>query len=97
MTYQDILDIVASLIPTISAVITGLCVIVKVIGMIKDSKEDTATQIKDFLGNVEQKRTAELEEQKKIIAAQQRTIEMQNQNIEQLTRDCRKIIDHVED
>lgn len=97
MSLNDIKELVIALMPTITAILTGICVIVKIIVTLKSSNMQMTTEMKEFVESVKGQYDTEKEEQAKIISAQQRQIEALQEMCKENAQQIRRVVDKVVD
>lgn len=97
MSLAEIKELILSLMPTITAILTGICVIARIVVTLNSNNMQMSTELKEFVESVKGQYDSEKEEQAKIISAQQRQIEALQEMCKENAQQIRKVVDKVVD
>lgn len=84
MTWNEITTLIASLTPTLTAVAGFIVAVVKILTFIKTKTKESKEDLEKFIEDMNNSRTEDIKEMKKLISAQQYQIESQNKQINDL-------------
>lgn len=84
MTWNEITTLIASLTPTLTAVAGFIVAVIKILTFIKTKTKESKEDLEKFIEDMNNSRTEDIKEMKKLISAQQYQIESQNKQINDL-------------